>query len=102
MTAVCNATGLVPQSEGLSFPPATRSSWPRFASEERCGTLEKEGVTEVTSSVYRDGRDVPHHLALGTSWCSRARPTTRGSASRNTPCCRTERKYMLALYRPST
>ncbi len=30
------------------------------------GTLEKKGVTEVTSSVYRDGRDVPHHLALGT------------------------------------
>ena len=30
------------------------------------GTLEKEGVTEVVSSVYRDGRDVPHHLALGT------------------------------------
>ncbi len=28
--------------------------------------LEKAGVTEVTSSVYRDGRDVPHHLALGT------------------------------------
>ena len=24
MTAVCNATGLVPQSEGLGFPPATR------------------------------------------------------------------------------
>ena len=23
-------------------------------------------MTEVTSSVYRDGRDVPHHLALGT------------------------------------
>jgi predicted homoserine dehydrogenase-like protein len=30
------------------------------------GVLEKAGVTEVTSSVYRDGRDVPHHLALGT------------------------------------
>jgi predicted homoserine dehydrogenase-like protein len=28
--------------------------------------LEREGVTEVVSSVYRDGRDVPHHLALGT------------------------------------
>jgi predicted homoserine dehydrogenase-like protein len=67
MTAVCNATGLVPQSGGLSFPPATR-----FEIAEICkpksdgGTLEKEGVTEVTSSVYRDGRDVPHHLALGT------------------------------------
>ncbi len=67
MTAVCNATGLLPQSEGLGFPPATRFELadvckPRAAG----GTLEREGVTEVTSSVYRDGRDVPHHLALGT------------------------------------
>ena len=67
MTAVCNATGLVPQSGGLSFPPASR-----FELADVCkpksegGVLEKEGVTEVTSSVYRDGRDVPHHLALGT------------------------------------
>jgi predicted homoserine dehydrogenase-like protein len=67
MTAVCNATGLLPQSNGLAFPPATR-----FELAEVCkpksdgGTLEKAGVTEVTSSVYRDGRDVPHHLALGT------------------------------------
>src|ERR1700751_5112985 len=67
MTAGCNATGLVPQSDGLRFPPATR-----FELADICkpraegGTLEKEGVTEVTSSVYRDGRDVPHHLALGT------------------------------------
>src|SRR5713101_3904581 len=67
MTAVCNATGLVPQSEGLGFPPATRFELadvckPRAAG----GTLERAGVTEVTSSVYRDGGDVPHHLALGT------------------------------------
>jgi predicted homoserine dehydrogenase-like protein len=67
MTAVCNATGLLPQSDGLGFPPATR-----FELADVCkpkaegGTLEKAGVTEVTSSVYRDGRDVPHHLALGT------------------------------------
>src|SRR5262249_7821673 len=67
MTAVCNATGLVPQSEGLGFPPATR-----FELADVCkprpdgGTVEKAGVTEVVSSVSRDGRDVPHHLALGT------------------------------------
>ena len=67
MTAVCNATGLVPQSDGLHFPPATR-----FELADICkpgsdgGTLEKAGVTEVISSVYRDGRDVQHHLALGT------------------------------------
>ena len=67
MTAVCNATGLHAQSDGLSFPPATR-----FEHAEICkprsdgGVIEKKGVTEVTSSVYRDGRDVPHHLAMGT------------------------------------
>jgi predicted homoserine dehydrogenase-like protein len=67
MTAVCNATGLVPQREGLGFPPASRFELadvckPRSAG----GTLEQAGVTEVVSSVGRDGRDVPHHLALGT------------------------------------
>jgi predicted homoserine dehydrogenase-like protein len=67
MTAVCNATGLLPQSGGLGFPPATR-----FELADVCkpkaegGTLERAGVTEVVSSVDRDGRDVPHHLALGT------------------------------------
>src|SRR5882672_2298443 len=67
MTAVCNATGLVPQTQGLGFPPASR-----FELADVCkpraegGSLEKSGVTEVVSSVYRDGRDVPHHLALGT------------------------------------
>jgi predicted homoserine dehydrogenase-like protein len=67
MTAVCNATGLVPQSDGLAFPPATRFELAEVCKPKSAGgTLEKEGVTEVVSSVYRDGRDVPHHLALGT------------------------------------
>lgn len=67
MTAVCNATGLVPQSNGLAFPPATRFELAEVCKPKSAGgTLEKAGVTEVTSSVYRDGRDVPHHLALGT------------------------------------
>jgi predicted homoserine dehydrogenase-like protein len=67
MTAVCNATGLVPQTEGLGFPPATRFELADVCKPKTAGgTLEKAGVTEVTSSVTRDGRDVPHHLALGT------------------------------------
>ena len=67
MTAVCNATGLSPQSAGLGFPPATRFELAEVCKPKSAGgTLEQEGVTEVTSSVYRDGRDVPHHLALGT------------------------------------
>jgi predicted homoserine dehydrogenase-like protein len=67
MTAVCNATGLVPQSGGLSFPPATRFELADICKPKGAGgTLETEGVTEVVSSVDREGRDVPHHLALGT------------------------------------
>lgn len=67
MTAVCNATGLRPQSDGLHFPPATRFELADICKpKSEGGTLEGEGVTEVTSSVYRDGTDVPHHLALGT------------------------------------
>lgn len=67
MTAVCNATGLVPQTNGLGFPPATRFELADICKpKSNGGVLEKAGVTEVTSSVYRDGRDVPYHLALGT------------------------------------
>src|SRR6516225_1138156 len=67
MSAVCNATGLLPQSQGLGFPPATRFELADVCKPQVAGgTLERAGVTEVTSSVYRDGRDVPHHLALGT------------------------------------
>jgi predicted homoserine dehydrogenase-like protein len=67
MTAVCNATGLLPQSEGLGFPPASRFELADVCKPKAAGgTLERSGVTEVVSSVYRDGTDVPHHLALGT------------------------------------
>lgn len=67
MTAVCNATGLLPQTDGLSFPPATRFQLADVCKPKALdGALEAEGVTEVVSSVCRDGRDVPHHLALGT------------------------------------
>jgi predicted homoserine dehydrogenase-like protein len=67
MTAVCNATGLLPQSDGLGFPPASRFELADVCKPKAAGgTLERSGVTEVVSSVYRDGIDVPHHLALGT------------------------------------
>jgi predicted homoserine dehydrogenase-like protein len=67
MTAVCNATGLVPQSEGLGFPAASRFELADICKPKRDGgLLEKAGVTEVVSSVDRDERDVPHHLAMGT------------------------------------
>ncbi len=67
MTAVCNACNLVPQSGGLTFPPATRFELAELLKPKSDGGLvEKKGVTEVVSSLHRDGRDVPHHLAMGT------------------------------------
>ncbi len=67
MTAVCNATGLHAQTEGLSFPPATRFEHADVCKPKSAGgVLEKGGVTEVTSSVYRDGTDVPNSLVMGT------------------------------------
>jgi predicted homoserine dehydrogenase-like protein len=67
MTAVCNATGLIPQRDGLSFPPCSR-----FELADICkpisagGTLARHGTTEVVSSLDRNGDEVPHHLAMGT------------------------------------
>jgi predicted homoserine dehydrogenase-like protein len=67
MTAVCNTTGLVPQSDGLRFPAASRFELADVCKPKTAGgMLEKPGVTEVVSSVRRDGSDVAHHLALGT------------------------------------
>ena len=67
MTAVCNTTGLVPQNDGLSFPAASRFELADVCKPKAAGgMLEKAGVTEVVSSVRRDGSDVAHHLALGT------------------------------------
>ena len=48
MTAVCNATGLVPQSGGLAFPPASRFELAQVCKPKAAGgTLEQAGVTEV-------------------------------------------------------
>ncbi|MFN3347741.1 NAD(P)H-dependent oxidoreductase [Pseudorhodoplanes sp.] len=67
MTAVCNATGLVPQTNGLGFPPASRFELADICKPQaEGGALEKAGVTEVVSSVDRDQRDIAHHLAMGT------------------------------------
>src|SRR2546423_12603555 len=67
MTAVCNATGLVPQPKGLSFPPPSvphlaRNCKPKAAG----GALAIAGTTEVVSSLNRDMSGVPNHLQMGT------------------------------------
>ena len=71
MTAVCNATGLVPQAGGLSFPPVARHELahhlrPRAAGGVLALEAGATGVTEVVSSLHRDGSPVAHDLRMGT------------------------------------
>ncbi len=67
MTAVCNATGLTPQPNGLSFPPASCYDLAEICKPRAAGgQLSHEGTTEVVSSLNRDRTPVEHHLQIGT------------------------------------
>ena len=56
---------------------ATAARWKRTASPR---SPRRSIATAATCRII--SRSAP-------TWCSRARPTTRAAASRNTPCCRT-------------
>jgi predicted homoserine dehydrogenase-like protein len=102
MTAVCNATGLVPQSGGLGFPPASRFELARVCKPgAEGGTLEKKGVTEVVSSLYRDGTDVPHHLAMGTYVVVESESPYAAQCFVEYNCLQDESGRYAALYRPT-
>jgi predicted homoserine dehydrogenase-like protein len=102
MTAVCNATGLVPQTNGLAFPPASR-----FELAEVCkprsegGALEKKGVTEVVSSLDRDGKDIPHNLVMGTYIVAESDSPYAGQCAVEYNLLPDKSGKYFALYRPT-
>jgi len=66
MTAVCNATGLIPPPDGLGFPPVPAADVAKFLKPKADGgTLAYKGTVEVVSSLNRDMTPVPHHLQMG-------------------------------------
>jgi predicted homoserine dehydrogenase-like protein len=66
MGAVANATGLVPQAEGLGFPPCGTDDLPHVCRpQEDGGQLSRKGTVEVISSLERDGRPVYRDLRWG-------------------------------------
>lgn len=66
MTAVCNATGLVPPPDGLGFPPVPAAEIAKYLKPKADGgTLAYKGTVEVISSLNRDKTPVPHHLQMG-------------------------------------
>jgi predicted homoserine dehydrogenase-like protein len=67
MTAVSNATGLLPQDDGLAFPPCPASELAKVCKpRDKGGVLARKGTVEVVSSLNRDGTTVPNHLQWGT------------------------------------
>ncbi len=102
MTAVANATGLASQSGGLAFPPASRFELADLLKPRaEGGTLEKRGVTEVVSSLTRDGRDVPHHLAMGTYVVVTSESAYARQCFREYNCLQDKTGTYAALYRPT-
>ncbi|MBA4174080.1 MAG: flagellar biosynthesis protein FlgA [Hyphomicrobium sp.] len=102
MTAVCNACDLVPQTNGLSFPPASRFELAdTLKPHSEGGTLEKKGVTEVISSLYRDGSPVPHHLAMGTFVIVESDSPYAGQCFVEYNCLQDKSGRYAALYRPT-
>lgn len=66
MAAVVNATGLMPQRRGLSFPPAGVDTLAEVCRPRRVGgILEHAGTVEVVSSLDPQGRSVPGDLRWG-------------------------------------
>ncbi|MDP6952166.1 MAG: SAF domain-containing protein, partial [Alphaproteobacteria bacterium] len=67
MTAVCNATGLTPQPDGLSFPPCSQDELAEVLKPRAAGgSTSHAGTTEVVSSLNRDMTPVENDLMVGT------------------------------------
>ena len=67
MSAVCNATGLTPQPDGLSFPPSSCTGLAEVCKPRAGGgVLNHCGTTEVVSSLNRDMTPVANDLMMGT------------------------------------
>jgi predicted homoserine dehydrogenase-like protein len=66
MAAVANGTGLVPQDEGLLFPPCGVDDLPIvYRPVSDGGVLTRKGTVEIASSLKRDGTPVERDLRWG-------------------------------------
>ncbi|MEM7430223.1 MAG: SAF domain-containing protein [Pseudomonadota bacterium] len=102
MPAVCNATGLHPQTDGLAFPPASRFELSTVCRpSEAGGTLSREGTTECVSSMFRDGTDVPHNLVMGTYVVIEGETEYARECFRQYHMLQDETGTYAALYRPT-
>ncbi len=65
-TAVCNATGLTPAPEGLSYPPGSVDEIPALMRPKaEGGVLHHKGQVEVISSLEKNGKPIPYDIRFG-------------------------------------
>jgi len=66
MCALSNATGLIPQTCGLQFPPVGPKDLPRVLKPKAAGgLLDHSGTVEIVASENRDGTTINDHLRWG-------------------------------------
>jgi predicted homoserine dehydrogenase-like protein len=65
-TAVCNATGLTPAPEGLTYPAGSVDEIPALMRpRSEGGVLHHKGQVEVVSSLHKDGTAIPYDIRFG-------------------------------------
>jgi predicted homoserine dehydrogenase-like protein len=63
---VANATGLIPQPEGLAFPPCSIDDLPTvLRPRSEGGVLSHKGTVECVADSGPDGVPIPHNIRLG-------------------------------------
>lgn len=77
MCAVANATGLVPDVQGMHLPDASVEEIPeKIRPKEDGGILDKTGVVDTVSSLRPDGTEIDHDISFGV-WIVTTTPNER-------------------------
>jgi predicted homoserine dehydrogenase-like protein len=77
MCAVANATGLVPDVQGMHLPDASVEEIPKkIRPKEDGGILNETGVVDTVSSLRPDGTEIEHDISFGV-WVVTTTPNER-------------------------
>ena len=102
MAAVSNATGLLPQPDGLQFPPcSTDDLASTLKPRSDGGVLRRKGVVEVVSSLHRDGTEIANDLRWGVYITFEASSEYTSRCFREYGLVTDDTGRYCALYRPS-
>ena len=101
MAAVANATGLLPQPQGLQFPPSSIENLPNVCRpREDGGQLTHKGTVEVVSCMDGDGQLIDNHLRWGVFITFEASNDYVRSCFSEYGLITDDSGYYAAMYRP--